>query len=276
MNPELIVTGRDFVLYIFGIQAKKEMTMKTKWTLTFLTVFCLAVMLFPQTADELTEQGDQLYQGMKDLDTAKEAEKLYIQSLGLTDNKYDVYWRLSRIMYYIGEHTESKKEKKGIFARGVYYAEKAVDLEPEKPDGHYWLGVNHGKVGETRGVLKSLALVKPIKNAMNKVIELERTYEEGGPDRVLGRVYYKLPGFAGGSKKKSLEHLLMSKDYGPNDAVTRIYLAETYLALKDKEKPREELEYVMDMESDDRWLYAIDENKEKARELLNSKKLRKK
>ena len=250
--------------------------MKTKWTLTFLTVFCFAAMLFPQTADELVEQGDQLYQEMKDLDTAKEAEKLYIQSLGLTDNKYDVYWRLSRIMYYIGEHTESKKEKKGIFARGVYYAEKAVELEPEKPDGHYWLGVNHGKVGETRGVLKSLALVKPIKNAMNKVIELERTYEEGGPDRVLGRVYYKLPGFAGGSKKKSLEHLLMSKDYGPNDAVTRIYLAETYLALKDKEKAREELEYVMDMESDDRWLYAIDENKEIARELLNSKKLREK
>ena len=250
--------------------------MKTKWTLTFLTVFCFAAMLFPQTADELVEQGDQLYQEMKDLDTAKEAEQLYIKSLGLTDNKYDVYWRLSRIMYYIGEHTESKKEKKGIFARGVYYAEKAVDLEPEKPDGHCWLGVNHGKVGETRGVLKSLALVKPIKNAMNKVIELERTYEEGGPDRVLGRVYYKLPGFAGGSKKKSLEHLLMSKDYGPNDAVTRIYLAETYLALKDKEKAREELEYVMDMESDDRWLYAIDENKEIARELLNSKKLREK
>lgn len=250
--------------------------MKKRGILTFLAVFCLVSFSFPQTAEEWIAQADQLCSEMKDMATAKEAEALYLKSLGLTDSKYDVFWRVSRVLYYIGEHTEKKKEKKGIFARGVYYAEKAVELESEKPDGHYWLGVNHGKVGETRGVLKSLALVKPIKNAMNKVIELNRSYEDGGPDRVLGRVFFKLPGFAGGDKKKSLEHLLKSKEYGPEDAVTRIYLAETYLALKEKDKAKEELDYVMNMESDNRWYYAIDENKEVARELLNSKKFKKK
>ena len=88
-------------------------------------------------------------------------------------------------------------------------------------------------------------------------------------------MFFKLPGFAGGDKKKSLEHLLKSKEYGPEDALTRIYLAETYLALKEKDKAKEELEYVMNMESDNRWYYAIDENKEVARELLNSKKFKK-
>jgi tetratricopeptide (TPR) repeat protein len=250
--------------------------MNKRAILIFLVVFCFVSSLFPQSAEELIEQADQLCSEMKDLATAKEAEALYHKSLGLTDSEYDVYWRLSRILYYIGEHTEKKKEKKGIFSRAVYYGEKAVELEPEKPDGHYWLGVNHGKVGETRGVLKSLSLVKPIKNAMNKVIELQRSYEDGGPDRVLGRVFFKLPGFAGGDKKKSLEHLLKSKEYGPEDALTRIYLAETYLALKEKDKAREELDYVLNMESDNRWYYAIDENKDVARELLNSKKFKKK
>jgi tetratricopeptide (TPR) repeat protein len=250
------------------------MIMKTKGILIFFAVLCFVTSLFPQTADEWIVQADKLCLEMKDMATAKEAESLYLKSFGLTGSKYDVYWRLSRVLYYIGEHTENKKEKKSIFDRGVYYAEKAVEEEPEKPDGHYWLGVNHGKVGETRGVLKSLSLVKPIKNAMNKVIELQRSYEDGGPDRVLGRVYFKLPGFAGGDKQKSLEHLLKSKEYGPDDAVTRIYLAETYLALKEEEKAREELEYVLNMESDNRWFYAIDENKEVARELLNSKKFK--
>ena len=249
--------------------------MKKIGTLAFLTVFCFVSSLSPQTAEEWIVQADQLCNEMKDMATAKEAETLYLKAVGMTESKYDVYWRLSRILYYIGEHTEKKKEKKTIFARGVYYAEKAIEQEPEKPDGHYWLGVNNGKVGETRGVLKSLSLVKPIKRAMNKVIELDRSYEDGGPDRVLGRVFYKLPGFAGGDKKKSLEHLLKSKEYGPDDAVTRIYLAETYLALKEKDKAREELEYVLGMESDVRWFYAIDENKEVARELLNSKKFKK-
>ena len=249
--------------------------MKKRGILMFLAIFCFISLSYPQTAEELLAEADKLCQGMKDMTTAKEAEALYLKSMGMSEYKYDATWRLSRVLYYIGEHTENKKEKKGIFARGVYYAEKAVDMEPEKPDGHYWLGVNQGKVGETRGVLKSLALVKPIKNAMNKVIELERSYEDGGPDRVLGRVFFKLPGFAGGDKKKSLEHLLKSKEYGPEDPVTRIYLAETYLALKEKEKAREELEYVLNMQSDDRWYYAIDENKEVARELLKSKKFKK-
>jgi len=51
---------------------------------------------------------------------------------------------------------------------------------------------------------------------------------------------------------------------------------KTYLALKEKDKAKEELEYVINMESDNRWFYAIDENKEVARELLNSKKFKKK
>jgi tetratricopeptide (TPR) repeat protein len=249
--------------------------MKAKYILGFLVVLCLTFFLFSQDAEELISQGDKLVYEMSDLTAAKEAESKYLQALNLLDNKYEGYWRMSRVLYYIGEHTEKKKEKKNIFARGVYYAEKAVQLEPDKPDGHYWHGVNNGKYGETRGVLKSLSLVKPIKRAMNKVIELDRSYEDGGADRVLGRVYYKLPGFAGGSKDKSLEHLLKSKEYGPEDAVTRIYLAETYLALKQKDKAREELEYVLNMEPDSRWITAIDENKKVARELLDSKKFKK-
>lgn len=248
--------------------------MKKRGILTFLLVLCFVSFSFPQTAEELIEQSDKLCLEMSDMATAKEAEEIILKSISMMENKYEAFWRLSRILYYVGEHTENKKEKKGIFDRGVYYAEKAIELEPEKPDGHYWLGVNQGKVGETRGVLKSLSLVKPIKNAMNKVIELDRSYEDGGPDRVLGRVFYKLPGFAGGDKKKSLEHLLKSKEYGPEDAVTRVYLAETYLALKEKEKAREELEYVLNMEPNSRWFYAVDENKEVARDLLNSKKFK--
>jgi tetratricopeptide (TPR) repeat protein len=249
--------------------------MKAKGILAFLVALCFVYSLFSQTPEELIAQGDALFNEMKDMSAAKEAEALYHKAIGQMDNRYEAFWRLSRILYYIGEHTEKKKEKKSIFAQGVYYAERAIDLEPEKPDGHYWHGVNNGKYGETRGVLKSLFLVKPIKQAMNKVIELDRSYEDGGPDRVMGRVYFKLPGFAGGSKEKSLEHLLKSKEYGPNDAVTRIYLAETYLELDEIDKAKQELDYVLNLEPDSRWTVAVEENKKVARELLNHKKFKK-
>jgi tetratricopeptide (TPR) repeat protein len=248
--------------------------MKAKGILVFLAVLCFAFSLFSQDTNELITQADELFNQMKDMKTAKEVESLLLKALGIRGGDYDAFWRMSRILYYIGEHTQDKGEKKAIFSRGVYYGQKATEAEPEKPDGYYWHGVNNGKYGETRGVLKSLSLVKPIKNAMNKVIELDRSYEEGGADRVLGRVYFKLPGFAGGSKEKSLEHLLKSLEYGPNDAVTRIYLAETYLDMKDKEKAKEQLDFVLNLSPDDRWTVAVEENKEVARELLNSKKIR--
>lgn len=241
----------------------------------FLTfVFMGSLFLFPQEDKDLIAQGDELYMQMKDMATAEAILAKYREVLQGTEDKYEVYWRLARIMYYIGAHTESKKEKKAIFEQGIYNARKAVDLEPEKPDGYYWLGVNYGVYGETRGVLKSLSLVDDIKEAMNKVIELDRSYEDGGPDRVMGRVYFKLPGFAGGSKEKSLEHLLKSKEFGPEDALTRFYLAETYLKLDEVDKAREELEYVLSMESDPRWISGVNEIKEKAQELLQNKKFR--
>jgi len=249
--------------------------MKAKILFTLLIFFSFTIPLFSQEPEELIVQGDKLYAEMKDMATAQEARAKY-QEAATKAGSYEAFWKLARILYYVGDNTESKKEKKIIFSQGVYFAKRAVGMEPEKPGGHYWLGVNYGVFGETKGVLKSLSLVKPIKEAMNKVIELDRGYEDGGPDRVLGRVYFKVPGIAGGSKKKSLEHLLKSKELGPNDALTRCYLADTFLSLKEVDKAREELEYVLSMESDPRWIAGVDDCKEDAKKMLQKKAFREK
>ncbi len=80
-----------------------------------------------------------------------------------------------------------------------------------------------------------------------------------------------VPSFAGGSKKKSLEHLLKSKELAPNDPLTRCYLADTLLSLKEEDKAREELEYVLSMESDPRWIAGVDDQKKDAKKMLQKK-----
>ena len=249
--------------------------MKTKMFFLFLVFLSFSVSAFSQEPEELIAQGDKLYAEMKDMATAEEARAKY-QEAAAKAGSYEAFWKLARILYYIGDRTEGKKERMIIFSQGVYYAKRAVEMEPEKPDGHYWLGVNYGVYGETKGVLKSLSLVKPIKQAMNKVIELNRGYEDGGPDRVLGRVYFKVPGIAGGSKKKSLEHLLKSKELGPNDPLTRYYLADTLLSQDEVDKAREELEFVLSMEPDPRWISGVEECKEDAKKMLQKKAFAKK
>ncbi len=249
--------------------------MKAKAFFLIILFFSFSVSLFSQSAEELIAQADELYLGMSDMTTAEKARDLYMKARDIAENKYEPFWKLSRIFYYIGDNAESNKDKKIIFSQGIYYAERAVELEPEKPDGHYWLGVNYGVYGEARGVLKSLFLVDDIKREMNKVIELGRSYEDGGPDRVLGRMYFKLPGFAGGSKDKSVEHLLKSLEYGPNDPLTRYYLADTYLAKKEVEKARTELEFILNMEPDDRWITGVNDCKKDAEEMLEKKQFQK-
>jgi len=248
--------------------------MKSKVLIVFMLGMALVFSLYAQELEDPIVQGDKLYESMADMETAVQALELYQQALGGDSSKYEAYWKIARVQYYIGQHTPGKKDKQRIFSQAVYSAQKAIELEPEKPDGHYWLGVNHGVFGEAKGVLKSLSLVKPIKAAMNKVIELDRAYGDGGPDRVLGRVYFKLPGMAGGDKEKSLEHLLKSIEYGPDDAVTRLYLGETYLALNQIEEARKELEYVMQLPDSPLWTTDVADSKRDARKLLESKKFK--
>lgn len=248
--------------------------MKEKISCTLIFLLCFAVFISAQNAEELIAEGDSLYQDMQDMATAKEAMDKYLQALRKNDSQYEALWRISRILYYIGMHTQKKKDQQIMFSQGIYYGKKAVEAEPERPEGHYWLGVNYGKYGEVKGVLKSLSLVKPIKEKMNKVIELDRGFEGGGADKVLGRVYFKLPGFAGGDNQKSLEHLLKAKEFDPGDPLTRLYLADTYLALGEVDKAREEIEFVLSLEDDPRWISDISTCKEEARELLKDKKFR--
>jgi len=253
----------------------KENHMKARVSLVVFCLFGMALFVFSQSADELVAQADEMLKSLADMETAKDILAKYETAAETIENKYDVNWKMSRTLYYIGTHTADRKMQQEIFTNAIALAEKAITLEREKPDGHYWLAVNNGKFGESKGVMKSLGLVKPIKESLNKVIKLDRAYEEGGADRVLGRVFFKVPGIAGGDKDESLRHLLKSIEFGPNDPVTLLYLGETYLALNEIEKAKEALDKVINMEDDGLWINAIKQCQADAKVVLEHRKFRK-
>ena len=87
-----------------------------------------------------------------------------------------------------------------------------------------------GRYGETKGIMKALFLVGPIKRAMEETIRLDPAH--GGAHHVLGEILWQLPGFAGGDKKRALkefeEAVRLSPDYTANHGP----LAEAYLHFK--------------------------------------------
>ncbi len=236
----------------------------------------LAASAQTPTTSSLNQQGDDLYTQRADLAKAREAQAKYEAALAANEDAYGSRWRLARVLYWIGDHTKDNDAKKQLFQQGIEHAKKAIELGPDKADGHFWLGVCYGVYGEAKGVLKSLSLVKPIKEEMRRVLEIDPAYDRGGADRVLGRVFHEVPGIAGGSEKKSLAHLLKAVEYGPRVGLNLLYLSDTYVSLGRVDEARKTLETILALEPMSDLIPETGEEQAQARERLERKPFKKK
>jgi len=211
-------------------------------TLGLALVLGIMAEALAQDVGELMARADSLWSQRGDLARLRESMELYEKVLSQDPTSVEALWRLSRACWWLGTHSP-EGESLAIFEKGMEYGKKAILFKDDCAPCHYWLGVNYGVYGESKGVLKSLSMVEPIKEEMNKVIQLDPGFMHGGAYRILGRMAHKLPWFAGGSNKESVQYLKQALQYGPNSFLTRLFLAETYLAMDEKELARKELEW---------------------------------
>ena len=68
-------------------------------------------------------------------------------------------------------------------------ARAAVALEPDKPEGHFWLAANMGALAESFGLRQGLKYRGTIKDELLIVLKLDPAFQEGSADRALGRWY---------------------------------------------------------------------------------------
>jgi tetratricopeptide (TPR) repeat protein len=180
------------------------------------------------------------------------------QKAAIEDGRaYEPRWEGARAAYYLGTYaraTAPDAEKMAIFTTGIGLAKDAVALNAKGAEGHFWLGVLWAVYGEAKGIFKSLSLVPTVKGEMQTSLDIDPAVEGWGPDRTLGRVYFKLPFFKGGDNKKSIEHLERSRQGAPTNALTMLYLAETCRSEGMKPRAIELLRLVVTMTPDPRWI----------------------
>jgi len=216
------------------------------------------------------EQAREAYQMRADQARAKEAMKLYAEAAKADPKSYEALWEGARACYFYGNYTRETardKEKMAIFQDGIDRAKAAVALKPDGVEGHFWLGVLYGVYGEAKGIFKSLSLVPDIKKEMQTCMKLDKSVEAWGPDRVLGRMFYKLPWFKGGSNKKAIAHLEASLKGEPADDLTKLYLAEVYKSEGMKDKAIEQLKGILENKPDPRWTAEYPSIKKRAEKL---------
>jgi len=210
---------------------------------------------------------DALYRQRATLARARDAAMIWEARLQANPRDFESAWKISRAMYFLGEHDEPTARRKAL-ERGVDTGRLASMLEPQRPEGYFWMAANMGTLAESFGMRQGLKYRGAIKDALETVLRLDPAFQQGSADRALGRWYYKVPGLFGGSKKKSEEHLRKSLTYNPNSTASRFFLAETLFELNRKSEAIDELKRVVAAPLDPEWEPEDRDFKRKAEERL--------
>jgi tetratricopeptide (TPR) repeat protein len=236
-----------------------------------ITVFYIAVLAVSAVLVQAQADPDALYRERSSLTKAREAAAIWTDRLAKNPKDFDAAWKLARATYWLGGH-EDPAARRAALERGVEAGRQASVLEPARPEGYFWMAASMGSLAESFGLRQGLKYRTPIREALEKVLQIDPAYQNGSADRALGRWYYKVPGLFGGSKKKSEEHLRKSLTYDQNSNASRFFLAETLFELDRKAEAIAELQKVVDGPVNPEWAPEDREFKQQAAERLQKER----
>ncbi|HVR86489.1 MAG TPA: hypothetical protein VMU54_19355 [Planctomycetota bacterium] len=149
----------------------------------------------------------------------------------------------SRALEDLGERKSQERALvKRLLANGKFHGDEAVRIEPTNGAALYWracLLLHEADVHSSLGTAK------------RALAELERAeallpgIDQGGPARMMGRVYYEMPGLFGGSVAKAIAAYQRSLKIAPNCMTSHLWLGEAYLDARKPDLARAELEWVL-------------------------------
>ncbi len=151
---------------------------------------------------------------------------------------------LSRVYLTYG-HTEAtnKDQKISLFKNGMEIGKKATELAPDNPDAHFIYVANMASLGKEKGILKSLFIVRKIRNEVELILKLDPNHVEG--TAMNGVLFYSLPAFMGGDIYISQVYLRRAIMLDPHLTTTKIYLAKNLMKQEKYDEAKKTLQEVI-------------------------------
>lgn len=208
-----------------------------------------------------------LYADRAHLASARQAADIWGEILLTDPRRFEPAWKLSRVLYWLGHHAPAS-ERRALLERAIQAADTARDIEPNRPEGHFWAAAAMGAIAENYGLRVGLKYRKPIKESLERVLALDAAFMNGSADRALGRWYHKVPGLFGGSRKRAEAHLRASLRYDPTSVLTHFFLGELFLDDGRKADAREAFETAIRAPINPAWAPEDEDYKRQARERL--------
>ena len=200
-------------------------------------------------ANTLDEADDLFNKG--GIDNYQAAVEIYRRALVHDEKDYDANWKCARAYRSLGKAIIKKQQdgwkkqcaKYGTL--GIEYSEKAIELNPKRPEGYYYYGLSVGTYADGVSILTALAegLKNKTQKGLEKAYEMDKMYDKAGPILALGRFWSVLP-WPLKDKEKALAYYreYQITEYFATTAKAKIYLAELLLDIKGKDNKKEALD----------------------------------
>ncbi|MGB3340011.1 MAG: TRAP transporter TatT component family protein [bacterium] len=212
------------------------------------TILVLAgVLVFAQSSDSLVDVAIDLYETrhLNSTNLAKSAE-IFANLVEQEPENVRILHECAKVHYLLGDETNTKDEKLVLYKKGKTLAESAIELDDHAVWAHFWYVVNIGRIGQTKGVLNSLASVPEIKKELDKILKLDPQHT--GALDVKAMLYYELPGLLGGNLNKSFEALNEGIAIDSNYSLLYVDMGKVLIKKKEYEQARWYLKKVLELQ----------------------------
>jgi tetratricopeptide (TPR) repeat protein len=198
-------------------------------------------------------EAEPLYEGRDDMTKARTAVTILRQAHAADYGNYEAAWKLARAAFFVGDRTDNETERDDMFREGTMAGKAAVQLQPNKPEGHFWLGANYGGTA-AHSTLSNLSSFQDIKGEMEAVLKLDESYQGYSAYLGLGRLYLQAPKMLGGDTGKAIDYLEKGLKLNPNNTVMRFHLAEAYEASHRDADAKKEIETIIATTPDPKYI----------------------
>jgi tetratricopeptide (TPR) repeat protein len=142
-------------------------------------------------------------------------------------NHAEAAWQFGRAAFDLADLPRNRAEREAVALEGIAACRTAVALDPALAAAHYYLAMNLGQLARIR-LLRGLGLVAEMERAFLTARDRDARFDHGGPDRNLGLLYARAPGWplSVGDEAKGRRHLEQAVRLSPDYPDNRLSLAE--------------------------------------------------
>ena len=198
--------------------------------------------LSDQEIEQIFERGwwllSQIHRDKSGLD---EVILLYQKVLTAYPRHKDIYWKLAEITFKKAETVSAPENSIKLYEKSLDYARKAVDLNPECFEPHFWVGCSSARLAELYSVFRAARIIDEAIDELQLAISIDGDHRLATTaNAILAAIYIQMPWpMRNLDKAEHFATTAVTKD--PNLTLASLQLATVHAKRKEYHKALQEI-----------------------------------